>query len=289
MYISLKLSKLLMFSCLIIVMFFVICTAVFQTGTPVSIQAEPVRLAVIMYHGLIDDTSKQNQYFIDTKYFEQDLEYITSKGYHTIFASDLIDYFEKGTPLPENPIMLTFDDGYYNNYAFAFPLLKKYNCKAVISPIGIAADQAENDTKQNTFYSQCKWSQLKEMQDSGFVEIQNHTYNLHHIGNGRSGAKNNSGEDFNSYKTMLTADLEKFNTRMHDELGTYPNSIVFPFGSFSSDTLKIVKEMKFKAAFDCEEKLNFLSSKDDLFRIHRFLRPNNMSSKDFFKTMMNEE
>ena len=289
MYISLKLSKLLMFSCLIIVMFFVICTAVFQTGTPVSIQAEPVRLAVIMYHGLIDDTSKQNQYFIDTKYFEQDLEYITSKGYHTIFASDLIDYFEKGTPLPENPIMLTFDDGYYNNYAFAFPLLKKYNCKAVISPIGYAADQAENDTKQNTFYSQCKWSQLKEMQDSGFVEIQNHTYNLHHIGNGRSGAKNNSGEDFNSYKTMLTADLEKFNTRMHDELGTYPNSIVFPFGSFSSDTLKIVKEMKFKSAFDCEEKLNFLSSKDDLFRIHRFLRPNNMSSKDFFKTMMNEE
>ena len=166
-----------MFSCLVIVMFFVICTAVFQTGTPVSIQAEPVRLAVIMYHGLIDDTSKQNQYFIDTKYFEQDLEYITSKGYHTIFASDLIDYFEKGTPLPENPIMLTFDDGYYNNYAFAFPLLKKYNCKAVISPIGYAADQAENDTKQNTFYSQCKWSQLKKMQDSGLGQIQNHTYN----------------------------------------------------------------------------------------------------------------
>ena len=288
MYISLKLSKLLMFSCLVIVMFFVICTAVFQTGTPVSIQAEPVRLAVIMYHGLIDDTSKQNQYFIDTKYFEEDLKYITSKGYHTIFASDLTDYFEKGTPLPENPIMLTFDDGYYNNYAFAFPLLKKYNCKAVISPIGIAADQAENDTKQNTFYSQCKWSQLKEMQDSGFVEIQNHTYNLHHIGNGRSGAKNNSGEDFNSYKTMLMADLEKFNTRMHDELGTYPNSIVFPFGSFSSDTLKIVKEMKFNAAFDCEEKWNSLSSKDDLFRIHRFLRPNNMSSNNFFGNIYKE-
>lgn len=288
MYISLKLSKLLMFSCLVIVMFFVICTAVFQTTTPVSMQAQPVKLAVIMYHGLIDDTSKQNQYFIDTKYFEEDLKYITSKGYHTIFASDLTDYFEKGTPLPENPIMLTFDDGYYNNYAFAFPLLKKYNCKAVISPIGIAADQAENDTKQNTFYSQCKWSQLKEMQDSGLVEIQNHTYNLHHIDNGRSGAKNNPDEDFNAYKAMLTADLEQFNTRMYDELGTYPNSIVFPFGSFSSDTLTIVKEMNFKAAFDCEEKLNFLSSKDDLFRIHRFLRPNNMSSNNFFENIYKE-
>ena len=87
MYISLKLSKLLMFSCLVIVMFFVICTAVFQTTTPVSMQAQPVKLAVIMYHGLIDDTSKQNQYFIDTKYFEEDLKYITSKGlsYNVIF------------------------------------------------------------------------------------------------------------------------------------------------------------------------------------------------------------
>ncbi len=128
-----------------------------------------------MYHGLIDDTSKQNQYFIDPQYFEQDLQYLNENGYHTVFASDLINYFEKNIPLPENPILLTFDDGYYNNYLFAYPLLQKYNCKAVISPIGIAADEAEKDTKQNAFYSQCKWSQLREMQDSGLVEIQNHT------------------------------------------------------------------------------------------------------------------
>ena len=286
MYLSLKLNKLFLIP--IFAAALICCIFLFPKSTPVSMPSEPVRLAVIMYHGLIDDTSKQNKYFIDPKYFEQDLEYLTQNGYHTIFAGDLINYFEKGTPLPENPILLTFDDGYYNNYTFAYPLLQKYNCKAVISPIGISADQAEQDTKQNPAYSQCKWSQLREMQDSGLVEIQNHTYDLHHIGNGRSGAKNNQNEDFSSYKAMLTADLEKFNSRMHDELGKIPNSVVFPFGSFSDDTLTIVKDMDFKAAFDCEEKLNFLSSKDDLFRIHRFLRPNNMSSKDFFDNIYKE-
>ncbi len=289
MYISLKFKKLLIFPFLALAVLSICIISLFAQNTPVFSEVKPLKLAVIMYHGLIDDTSKQNKYFIDPRYFETDLQYLTENGYNTIFASDLTDHFEKGTPLPENPVMLTFDDGYYNNYTFAYPLLKKYNCKAVISPIGISADEAEKDTRQNPAYSQCKWSQLKEMYDSGLVEIQNHTYDLHHIKNGRSGAKNMPDEDLSAYKDMLTADLEKFNSRMYDELGIYPNSVVFPFGSRSKDTLQIVKDMNFKAAFDCEEKINSLSSKDDLFYIHRFLRPNNLSSNDFFENIYKNE
>ena len=253
MYISLKLNKLMILSVFAAAVLSICLFPLSAKNTPVSSEVKPLKLAVIMYHGLINDTSKQNKYFIDSKYFETDLQYLTENGYNTIFASDLINHFEKGTPLPENPVMLTFDDGYYNNYTFAYPLLKKYNCKAVISPIGISADEAEKDIRQNPAYSQCTWSQLKEMYDSGLVEIQNHTYNLHHIQNGRSGAKNMPDEDLTAYKTMLTADLERFNNRMYEELGIYPNAVVFPFGSRSKDTLQIVKDMNFKAAFDCEE------------------------------------
>ena len=283
MYISLKLSKVLTLFAVIAAVSLMCFTAVFSQEQNVISQIQPVKIAVVMYHGLIDDTSKQNKYFIDPKYFEEDLKYLNENGFTTIFASDLINHFEKNTPLPENPVLLTFDDGYYNNYTFAYPLLKKYNCKAVISPIGYHADEAVKETNQNTFYSQCTWKQLKEMSDSGLVEIQNHTYNLHHLDNGRNGAKNNPDENFEEYKNILSNDLLKFNQRMFEEIGKYPESVVFPFGARSKQSIEIVQSLGFKAAFDCEEKINTLSSPKDLFYIHRFLRPNNMSSKDFFE------
>jgi len=283
MYASLRLNKLLTLFAVIAAASIICYAIVLRQDSPAAIQIQPVRIAVIMYHGLIDDSSKQNKYFIDPKYFEEDLKYLNENGFHTIFASDLISYFEKNTPLPEKPVLLTFDDGYYNNYTLAYPLLKKYNCKAVISPIGHPADEAVNESKQNPFYSQCTWKQLKEMSDSGLVEIQNHTYDLHHIDNGRNGAKNNPNENFNEYKKMLSDDLMKFNKRMFEETGKYPESVVFPFGARSKQTIEIVRSLGFKAAFDCEEKINILSSSQDLFYIHRFLRPNNMSSKDFFE------
>ena len=283
MYVSLRLSKILTLFAVIAAVSFMCFTFVLRQEQPVINNIAPVKIAVVMYHGLIDDTSKQNKYFIDTKYFEEDLKYLNENGFQTIFASDLISHFEKNTPLPEKPVLLTFDDGYYNNYTFAYPLLKKYNCKAVISPIGYPADEAAKENRQNTFYSQCTWKQLKEMSDSGLVEIQNHTYNLHHIDSGRNGAKNNPNENFETYKKLLSDDLLKFNQRMFEEIGKYPDSVVFPFGARSKQSIEIVKSLGFKAAFDCEEKINTLSSSEDLFYIHRFLRPNNMSSKDFFE------
>ncbi len=283
MYVSLRLSKILTLLAVIVAVSFMCFTFVLRQEQPVINNITPVKIAVVMYHGLIDDTSKQNKYFIDPKYFEEDLKYLNENGFQTIFASELINHFEKNTPLPEKPVLLTFDDGYYNNYTFAYPLLKKYNCKAVISPIGYPADEAVKETKQNTFYSQCTWKQLKEMSDSGLVEIQNHTYNLHHIDNGRNGAKNNTDESFEAYKKLLSDDLLKFNQRMFEEIGKYPESVVFPFGARSKQSIEIVKSLGFKAAFDCEKKINTLSSPEDLFYIHRFLRPNNMSSKDFFE------
>lgn len=50
-------------------------------------------------------------------------------GYTTIYMQDLLDYINKQVPLPEKPIMLTFDDGYYNNYLYAYPLAKNMKVK----------------------------------------------------------------------------------------------------------------------------------------------------------------
>ncbi|WP_205509170.1 polysaccharide deacetylase family protein [Longitalea arenae] len=88
-------------------------------------------LPVLVYHR-INSTKTPDFINVATSRMREQLEYITKKGYNTIFISDLIDYFEKGTPLPPKPLMITLDDGFRDNYTDLYPLLKEFNCKANI-------------------------------------------------------------------------------------------------------------------------------------------------------------
>ena len=246
---------------------------------------EAVRLPVIMYHGVLDREQGQNQYMIDVKYFEDDLKYLTENGYQTVTVDDLVQYFDCGTPLPEKAVMLTFDDGYYNNYALAYPLLKKYQCRAVLSPLGIEADKAETPEQaqnRSVLYSQCSWKELAEMAHSGLVELQNHSFDLHHTDKGRQGAAPKKGEDAEEYRKMLIKDLQEANRAIHKGAGVTPICFTCPFGAKSEETLRVVKELGFRAMMDCEEKINVLKSPDDLYALHRYLRPNGISAQEFF-------
>ncbi len=247
---------------------------------------ESFRLCVVMYHGLTENPAHQNQYMIDPSWLEQDLQYLNDNGYHTIFLSELIAYWQKGTPLPEKPVMLTFDDGYYNNYVYAYPLLQRYGCKAVLSPIGKEAEKAAREEYRSTEYSQCTWQELKEMAESGYVELQNHTYDLHRLHEGRKGADQKPGESDEEYRLLLRNDLQTFQDTVRRQTGKVPQGVIYPFGAYCEHTLSVVKELGFDAAMDCEEKMNDLKSPEDLFHLHRFLRPNHTSSRQFFENCM---
>lgn len=284
MYFIFKKSKIIIISFLIILS--VMLTVSFGTlhhQNSVPTAAQSFRLPVIMYHGLLESKSHQNQYMIDIQCFEEDLKYLKENGWTTIFASELIDAVKNHTPLPQKAILLTFDDGYYNNYLYAFPLLQKYHMKAVISPIVSTADKAMSEENKNPLYSQCSWKELLEMQNSGWIEIQNHTYCLHQINSEFQGAAPIPGESLNDYQKRLTEDLTKANQRIEQNLGQKPRAFIYPFGAKTEDTEKIIKEFGFEAAFDCEEKINFISSEEDLFHLHRFLRPNSISAESFFQ------
>lgn len=258
---------------------------VFCTGaapTPEEQRAAKA-VTVIMYHGLVKDSSKQNRYMINPSRFEEDLEYLTGSGCHTIFISELIDSVENGTPLPDKPVILTFDDGYLNNYRYAFPLLKKYDCKAVISPIAGAVEKAESEEYRSGDYSQCRWEELREMCDSGLVELENHTYDLHSINGSIQGAERLWGESDAEYEKRLHDDLLKANEMIREKTGRAPSALTLPFGAGGSDAVRVARKLGFRAVLDCEEKTGSFGSTDDLFHIHRYLRPNDMSSEEFFR------
>lgn len=248
-----------------------------------------VQLPIIMYHGLTKDIKKQNEYFISPSTFENDLQYLKDNGFTTITMAQLIEYVYNKNPLPKKPILLSFDDGFYNNYLYAYPLLKKYNQKAIISIIGSQTDRYSLIKIMNSYYSYLTWDQINEMIISGHIEIQNHTYEMHTYNNGRKGCADKTGETFETYKEIFTEDIGLLQQRITDYTGTTPNTIAYPFGHYTKNSEKVIKEMGFKASLTCCQKLNVISHNPEcLYMLGRFLRPPEKSSDCFFKEILDK-
>lgn len=243
-----------------------------------------VHLPILMYHGILKNSVKTGKFIVSCDEFESDLKYIKDNNYSTIVMQDLIDYVFEGKPLPKKPIILTFDDGYVNNYLYAFPIIKKYECKMVLSPIGKQVDEYSAQPSDNAGYAHATWNQLKEMKDSGLVELQNHSYNLHTTSKGRCGTKKIRRENLCDYKHVLSSDLNTMQAKFKEHLDYTPTTFVFPFGAVSNCSIDIIKELGFKCTLGCEGKINkFTRSSDKLYGLCRVLRPGRMSSQNFFK------
>ena len=92
-------------------------------------------LLITMYHYVHDTSSfRFNLKALDSKEFEHQLDFI-SKHRTIITPEDFFCFINEGKPLPANPCLLTFDDGYEGHYSVVFPLLKKYNLTALFFPV----------------------------------------------------------------------------------------------------------------------------------------------------------
>ena len=241
-----------------------------------------VPLPVIMYHSICDDGEKTSKFVISKSSLKQVLKYITESGYTPISSWELIDFVENGTPLPEKPIMITFDDGYFNNYCYAYPLLKEYNTKAIISIIGKYTDMYSEIDEENPNYSHITWEQAREMYDSGLVEIQNHSYDSHTTDKGRNGTKKKKGESGAAYASYMLSDIGRLQQEIEQNLGYKPQVFAYPFGSVSEASYDILKEMGFKITLSCEEKVNQIRQGDTecLYMMDRYLRTNKRSAEE---------
>lgn len=252
---------------------------------------EGIALPIIMYHSVLKDSSKQGQYVVSPQTLENDMKYLKNCGYTAVTMRDLFNYVDGEIPLPEKPVMLTFDDGYYNNYVYAYPLSQKYNMKIIISPIGYFTDLYTEKEEDNANYSHLRWCQIREMMDSGMVEFQNHTYNLHGNNPGkRLGAKKLKGESLEQYTELLENDVSQMQREMTAQTGYTPTTFVYPFGAISDASLPILKELGFQATLTCEEKINYITKDADcLYGLGRYLRPAGMSSEEYFKNILREK
>ena len=272
------LSKILLFLTLLVTLLTVGISIVIATSE------DYIEVPIIMYHSILKDPSRSNKYTVTPTVLEEDLKYIKDKGYTTVTITDLISYVYDNKPLPENPIVLTFDDGHYNNYGYLFPLLEKYDMKAVISIVGSYTDKFTETDEANLNYSYLRWKDIKELMDTGRIEFQNHTYNLHSNTGKRIGTKKIKGETDEHYKNVLEEDILKLQQEFEENTNYIPQCFTYPFGGISNASLDIIKELGFKASLSCEQGINKLTKNpNSLYLLKRYNRPSYISTYNFFQ------
>lgn len=239
-----------------------------------SIKPSNITVPIIMYHQV--KNIELGKDVITPAEFESDLVFLTENNYNTITMTQLIDYVYHDVVLPDNPIILTFDDGYLSTYHNVFPLLQKYQTKIVLSIVGKSTDDFSKVNDNNVNYAHLTWKHVKEMQESGLVEIQNHTYNMHKVINGRYGSGQKYNEEFYEYEKALTNDVLAFQDRCLAMTGWSPTTFTYPYGKYNDNSEQILKSLGYKATLSCRYGVNRINKDPEkLFGLKRMCRAHN--------------
>lgn len=261
-----------------------------QKVKPVSAQDTAIPLPVAMYHSVTDQGESPGEYVISPSMLEKDLQYLKQHGYETVVVGDLVSHVEKGTPLPEKPVMLTFDDGYYNNYCNAYPLVQKYGMQAVLSPVGTLVEQFTNtdDPEEHEVWSYCTQKELQEMAQSGVIEIQNHSYNFHEL-KPRRGCLRKKGEEEAAYRSIFLEDTQKAQQLFVSSGISAPVCYTYPYGARNAETDALVQQCGFVVSLSCEEGITCITrDAESLKNIRRYNRDGRVSSEQFWQKVLGQ-
>lgn len=188
-----------------------------------DIQKREVYLPILMFHHVLDvpKNDPDQTYYklsISLKKLEEFLQFFQNNGVETLTFSDLDLILKKKKILPKKSVMLTFDDGYGNNFENAFPLLEKYKMKGNFAII---------TGKPGTDPWYMNWGEIQQLSESGH-EICSHT---------------DQHQDLQKLsKANIATEFEKSKNILEGQLGKEILCIVYPGGKYDSRVKRIAKE-----------------------------------------------
>ena len=247
----------------------------------VSSELKEADLTVIMYHSFLKDTAQSGKYVITPSQFENDIIYLKSIGCSFVSVKDIENFRQAKGSLPDKAVLITIDDGNYNNYTYIYPLLIKHSVPALISPICYWVEKYNESKDQNPIYAIMTSDNIREMHASGFVEFGNHTYNLHSMDT-RFGTCKNPDESTENYRQMLYEDLKKADEIIKNATGEKPCALVYPYGMISPESYDVAQRLGYSILFSCTEGINHIHPGDNRYLLKRYNRPSGTDSSTFF-------
>ena len=209
-----------------------------ELAKSVDIDDKTVNVPILMYHHLSGE-STENKAVVSQEVFRHQMQLLKDNGYEAVSFADLVEFTKSNKPLPEKPVIITFDDGYQSNYEYAFPVLEELNMKGTIFAIGVSIGKKdyykETNHKLTPHFGK---EEIAIMEASGLITIGSHTYDMHQWApfeegdNVRESVIPLEGESDAEFINALKQDVEKQNTAFAGVGLPKPTVIAFPNGKY---------------------------------------------------------
>ncbi len=202
--------------------------------------------AILMYHSVNPHAPKENRLVVPVESFQRQMRFLKEHKYKVLPLEELANFIKEKKRVPHKTVAITFDDGYKDNYIYAFPILKKYNLPATIFIIVREVDRPQND--------RLSWNEIKKMRDSGIIAFGSHTL---------------GPEPLINIKSQEQLKKEIFDSKriLEEKLGGKINSFSYPAGMFNDFIKMLVIDAGYKLAVATSCGKNYPN--DDIFALKR--------------------
>lgn len=201
-------------------------------------------LPIVMYHSVDPNAKPGNRIAVTLETFERQIRFLKNNSYNVLTLEAAAALIKEKKRVPHKTIAVTFDDGYKDNYIYAFPVLKKYNIPATM--FIITGEVGRRD--------RLNWDEIKQMRDSGII-----TFGSHALG----------PEPLVNIKSEREIKRQVFESKrlLEEELGRRVNAFSYPEGRFNAAIRQMVKDAGYELAVATNPGKKFAN--DDIFALKR--------------------
>ena len=257
-----------------------------------SVSANQPKFLILNYHDILSAEGAReslNKMDVGVEHLEQHLIWLSKNGYKIVSVQNVFDAASGKSSLPDKAALLTFDDGYQSFYTRVFPLLKKYHYPATVALVGTWMDG--NVTAEEPGKPLLTWDQVRELVQSGLVEIASHSYDLHKGINANPQANSQAAavtrlyddqmmvyETDIEYRDRIQSALLKSAEFIFQHAGVRPRVMVWPYGEYNQIALQASRDAGMPMTMGLIDGVNTLA---DISALHRLILVDNPDLAQF--------
>ncbi|HEX7066555.1 MAG TPA: stalk domain-containing protein [Bacillales bacterium] len=205
--------------------------------------------------------------------FRNHMAFFHNHGYTTITLDDLLGFLNHRKPLPRKPLMITFDDGYESQYTVGYQTLKDMDMHGTIFAVVSTVGETPGSWPHFT------WAQAREMENSGVIDVESHTYAMHHKINGKPALTHSSTQ-------AIRKDLTTAKNILEQHLDKTVKALAYPYGKWNEKVKQIAVDTGYQGLFLFKEGIGVNFADQSPLMIDRFGVGGHQTARDIYEEIL---